>query len=191
MNEWEKQWAWDENAPMHNNMQWIQETMAFPFYWYYTQHDGEVWYVKQIKKNCGVVQDWNYYGPKREKSAVARLAKRSVQKFTDKDVADYNTMKSWMTLGNSNEEPMESEVHLVRPNGGGYMMKFHPVTKKWIQNILVDENGEVFYRARMLVKQRSNEQDVWYEEHEYQNSLGDHFIKNWNDNKKKYEWQRL
>jgi hypothetical protein len=86
---------------------------------------------------------------------------------------------------------MESEVHLVRPNGGGYMMKFHPVTKKWIQNILVDENGEVFYRARMLVKQRSNEQDTWYEEHEYQNSLGDHFIKNWNDNKKKYEWQRL
>lgn len=191
MNEWEKQWTWDENAPMHNNMQWIQEGMAFPFYWYYTQHDGEVWYVKQLKKNCGVVQDWNYYGPKREKSAVARLAQRSVQKFADKDVADYHTIKSWSTLGVSDEEPMEEIIYLVRPNGGGYIMKFHPVTKKWIQKIHINQDGEVTYRARNVVKRRENNLGVWFEEVEYENSEGDHFRKLWNEYKKRHEWQRL
>jgi hypothetical protein len=70
-------------------------------------------------------------------------------------------------------------------------MKFHPVTKKWVQKIHIDENGEVEYRARNLVKQREWAGHVWYEEVEYENSLGDHFRKLWNEKRKQFEWQKL
>jgi len=190
-NEWEKQWEWNNKACMHSNRDWLNDHKDFPIFWYHCRPDGEVWYIKQLSKTCGIIHDQNYYGPVREKSAVAKLAKRSVQKFVDKDVADYHTMKSWSTLGVSKEEPMEEVVYMVRPNGGGYIMKFHPVTKKWIQKIHINDDGEVEYRARSVVKQRENHLGTWFEEVEYENSEGDHFRKLWNENKKRHEWQKL
>jgi hypothetical protein len=190
-NEWEKQWEWNNNACMHSNRDWLNDHKDFPIFWYHCRPDVEVWYIKQLSKTCGIIHDQNYYGPVREKSAVAKLAKRSVQKFVDKDVADYHTMKSWSTLGVSDEEPMEEVVYMVRPNGGGYIMKFHPVTKKWIQKIHINDYGEVEYRARSVVKRRENHLGTWFEEIEYENSEGDHFRKLWNENKKRHEWQKL
>ena len=190
-NEWEKQWEWNNNACMHSNRDWLRDHKDFPIFWYHCRPDGEVWYIKQLSKTCGIIHDQNYYGAPRQKSAVAKLAKRSVQKFVDKDVADYHTMKSWSTLGVSKEEPMEEVVYMVRPNGGGYIMKFHPVTKKWIQKIHINDDGEVEYRARSVVKQRENHLGTWFEEVEYENSEGDHFRKLWNENKKRHEWQKL
>lgn len=189
--EWEKQWTWNENAPMYNDREWLKNHREFPCFWYYCRPDGEIWYIKQVDKSFGVIHDQNFYGPKREKSIVKKLATRSVQKFADKDVADYHTMKSWQTLGVSNEEPMEEVVYLVRPGGGGYIMKFHPVTRKWIQKIHIDENGEVEYRARNVVKRKENHLGVWFEEVEYENSVGDHFRKLWNERKKQFQWEKL
>lgn len=190
-NEWEKQWEWNDNAPMYTDRSWLENFKGFPIFWYYCLADGEIWYIKQISKFCGVVHDQNYFGPKREKSAVARLAIRSVQKFTEKELADYHTMKSWSTLGEQPDDSMPLSEYVVRPNGGGYMMKFHPVTRKWIQKIHVDENGEIEYRAKMLVKTKKNNLGVWHEEIEYSNSLGDHYQKHWNENKQKTEWKKI
>lgn len=189
--QWEKQWKWNENAPMYDSLEWLNDHNDFPIFWYRFFEDGEVWYIKQVNKNYGIIYDENYYGFPREKSAVARLSKRSVQKFVDKEVVDYHTMKSWMTLGVTEQENVDEITYIVRPSGGGYIMKFHPVTKKWIQKIHVDENGEVCYRARNLVKQKENHLGVWFEEVEYQNSKGDHWRKLYNEEKKKFEWKKI
>jgi hypothetical protein len=73
------------------------------------------------------------------------------------------------------------------------MMRFHPVTKRWIQKIHVDENGEIIYKARMVVNKQQVFQSVHtnYVEKEYQNSLGDHFVKLWDEDKKQSYWKKL
>ena len=193
-NGWEKEWTWDDNAECHTNMQHTSSAYVFPYRWYYFLPGGEVHYIIQKSKNFGVIIDSNYFGPTRYKSKLERLAKTSVQKFADKELFTYDEAKSWSTLGTSTEEPMPLEITVIRPEGGGYMMRFHPVTRRWIQKIHVDENGEIEYKARMIVKQnnyQSVNQHTTYEEKEYQNSLGDHFVKIWNDEKKQFYWKKL
>jgi len=193
MNEWEKPWTWDDNATCHTNMEHIKQAHVFPFRWYYFLPGGEVQYIIQKTKNFGVCIDSNYYGPKRYKTKLETLAKTSVQSFGDKDLFNYQESRSWLTLGIKEDDAMPNEVYVVRPNGGGYMMRFHPITKRWIQKIHVDENGEVEYRARMLVKEQRIQASVHtnYVEQEYQNSIGDHYRKLWNDDKKQFYWKQL
>jgi hypothetical protein len=193
MNELEKPWIWDDNAESHTNMQHTQDAYVFPFRWYYFLPDGEIHYIIQKTRNFGVIIDSNYFGPKRYKSKLEQLAKTSVQKFTDKEVFKYQEAKSWATLGTDTQEPMPLEITVVRPEGGGYMMRFHPVTRRWIQKIHVDENGEIEYKARMVVSKQQVFQSVHtnYVEKEYQNSLGDHFVKTWNEDKKQSYWKKL
>lgn len=191
MKQWEKEWTWDNEAPVYEDKNWLKDQYRFPIKWYLFDQDGQVYYIKQITKNYGVILDENYYGHVRPKTIVAKLAKRSMQKFVDKEVVDYHTMKNWMTLGSYEPEQQDEVVYHVREHGGGYIMKFHPVTRKWIQKIHVNEDGEVVYRARNVVKQRENHLGTWHEEIEYENNLGVHYRKMWNDQKKKYEWQQL
>ncbi len=193
MNELEKPWIWDDSAESHTNMQHTQDAYVFPFRWYYFLPDGEIHYIIQKTRNFGVIIDSNYFGPKRYKSKLEQLAKTSVQKFTDKEVFKYQEARSWATLGTDTQEPMPLEITVVRPEGGGYMMRFHPVTRKWIQKIHVDENGEIEYKARMVVNKQQVFQSVHtnYIEKEYQNSLGDHFVKLWNEDKKQSYWKKL
>jgi hypothetical protein len=191
MNELEKPWVWDDSAESHTNMQHTKDAYVFPFRWYYFLPDGEIHYIVQKTRNFGVIIDSNYFGPKRFKSKLEQLAKTSVQKFTDKELFTYQEARSWSTLGTDTQEPMPLEITVVRPEGGGYMMRFHPVTRKWIQMIHVDENGEIIYKARNIVKTRENHLGTWHEEVVYQNSLGDHFVKTWNEDKKQSYWKKL
>lgn len=193
MNGWEKEWTWDDNAECHTNMQHASSAYVFPYRWYYFLPGGEVHYIIQKSRNFGVIIDSNYFGPRRYKTKLESLAKTSVQKFADKEIFQYQEAKSWLTLGLDKSEPMPNEITIIRPNGGGYMMRFHPVTKRWIQKIHVDENGEVEYKARMITKEQQVFQSVHtnYVEKEYQNSLGDHFVKLWNDEKKQSYWKKL
>ena len=194
MNELEKPWTWDDSAESHTNMQHTKDAYVFPFRWYYFLPDGEIHYIVQKTRNFGVIIDSNYFGPKRYKSKLEQLAKTSVQKFTDKELFTYQEARSWSTLGRDMQEPMPLEITVVRPEGGGYMMRFHPMTRRWIQKIHVDENGEIEYKARMVVREnnyQSVNQTTTYEEREYQNSLGDHFVKTWNEDKKQSYWKKL
>lgn len=192
-NGWEKDWSWDDNAESHTNMQHTTSAYVFPYRWYYFLPGGEVHYIIQKSRNFGVIIDSNYFGPKRYKSKLERLAKTSVQKFTDKELFKYEEARSWNTLGVDKSEPMPNEIVIVRPDGGGYMMRFHPVTKRWIQKIHVDANGEIEYKARMVVNKQQVFQSVHtnYVEKEYQNSLGDHYVKLWNEDKKQNYWKKL
>ena len=192
-NGWEKEWTWDDNAESHTNMQHTNDAYVFPFRWYYFLPDGEIHYIIQKTRNFGVIIDSNYFGPKRYKSKLEQLAKTSVQKFTDKEIFKHEEARSWNTLGVDTQEPMPLDIVVVRPNGGGYMMRFHPVTRRWIQKIHVDENGEIEYKARMVVNKQQVFQSVHtnYVEKEYQNSLGDHYVKLWNDDKKQNYWKKL
>ena len=106
----------------------------------------------------------------------------------------YQESRSWNTLGKDTQEPMPLEISVIRPEGGGYMMRFHPVTRRWIQKIHFDEDGEIEYKARMIVREnnyQSVNQTTTYEEKEYQNSLGDHYRKLWNEDKKQSYWKKL
>ena len=190
-NGWEKEWTWDDNAESHTNMQHTTSAYIFPYRWYYFLPGGEVHYIIQKSRNFGVIIDSNYFGPRRYKTKLESLAKTSVQKFADKEVFKYHEAKSWSTLGADKHEQMPLEITVVRPEGGGYMMRFHPETKKWIQMIHVDENGEIIYKARNVVKTRENHLGTWHEEVEYQNTLGDHFVKTWNEDKKQSYWKKL
>jgi hypothetical protein len=192
-NGWEKEWTWDDNAESHTNMQHTSSAYVFPYRWYYFLPGGEVHYIIQKSRNFGVIIDSNYFGPRRYKTKLESLAKTSVQKFADKEIFQYQEAKSWLTLGYDQSDPMPNEITIIRPNGGGYMMRFHPVTKRWIQKIHVDENGEIEYKARMVVNKQQVFQSVHtnYIEKEYQNSLGDHFVKLWDEDKKQNYWKKL
>lgn len=91
-----KPWVWRENAIMYDHPSKVVHE-PYPFYWYRVT-DLEIELVKQISKNCGVVQDWNHYV---KPEPVTELIAVSV-------IEDmYIDHRSWLTLGEVPIDPID------------------------------------------------------------------------------------
>jgi hypothetical protein len=96
-----KPWVWRENAVIYNHPSEV-EHQPYPFYWY--RATGlQIELVKQVSKNCGIVQDSNEYIKPEPIGIIDNVVDSIVTPVEEM----YIDRRSWMTLGEVPYDPID------------------------------------------------------------------------------------
>jgi hypothetical protein len=94
-----KPWDWRDVPIVYGAcLEWIKDQYDFPFYWY-RQIDNKIELVKQLSRNCGVVQDSNEWIPSQITLAKPETISPVEEMYLDR--------RSWLTLGEVPYDPLD------------------------------------------------------------------------------------
>ena len=162
-------WTWNDNAPIYYNYK-IPTDLKYPCF-YYHQVGNYISYIKQIKSNYSIIWQENEW-VKNEKHY--------------KGIDDNLTLILWQRLESVNKinsEKNPTEVIIQHSDGSGSVYTFHEITNQLVSWMLADQNGELVYECKFLF------QDNY--PRAYKNSLGQKYVNSFDDEKKRYIWQKL
>jgi len=163
-------WTWNESVAIYYDYK-IPDNLKYPCF-YYHQVGNYISYIKQIDAKHSII--WL------ENEWVQKEVEESARYITALQLLLWERLLP-ETIENSEKNP--SEVVIQHSDGSGSVYTFHKHTDEFLSWIWADENGELIYECKFFF------QDNY--PRAYKNSLGHKWTNNFDNEKKRYIWQKL